>query len=149
MKVVGLNPGENALDGARRVAGGAIIRTCDICGTVTAVDLCATQRSDQSVAEMKLPGQTIRHVLSGDAKRLWASARNCNCDREAFPRKLSQYLDAMIKAIDISIAKDIASGGRDDTGYDQSRLLEIKLLKNWMSEYGQTPPGNPAECDMR
>ena len=55
----------------------------------------------------------------------------------------------MIKAIDISIAKDIASGGRDDTGYDQSRLLEIKLLKNWMSEYGQTPPGNPAECDMR
>ena len=54
----------------------ALIRTCDGCGMVTAIDLDAMP---QYRAEMRMRGQTVREVDHETAMLAWKTAGPCKC----------------------------------------------------------------------
>lgn len=54
----------------------ALIRICDGCGVVTAVDM---ENTPGHKAEMYVRGQTIQEVTKEDALLIWKKAGRCMC----------------------------------------------------------------------
>ena len=58
----------------------ALIRRCDKCQTVTAIDLDLTMKHKR---EMQMLGQTVSEVTEAEAMRLWRGAGPCRCKQNA------------------------------------------------------------------
>ena len=58
----------------------ALIRRCDGCQTVTAIDLDLTMKHKR---EMEMLGQTVSEVTEAEAMRLWRGAGPCRCKQNA------------------------------------------------------------------
>ena len=54
----------------------ALIRTCNGCGTVTALDL---DNTPDHWREMQWPGQTVKAVTEAEARQAWRNAGPCRC----------------------------------------------------------------------
>lgn len=56
----------------------ALIRRCDICGTINAVDLDATP---ERWKDLQLPDHTVLHVTESEAVKLW-NEHGAKCDHK-------------------------------------------------------------------
>ncbi len=61
----------------------ALIRRCDGCQTVTAIDLDNTLKHKR---DMQMLGQTVHEVTEDEAMRLWQGAGPCRCMQNASVR---------------------------------------------------------------
>ena len=61
-------------------AGSALIRRCNVCGAVTAVDLDVTE---ENMRNMVMLGQTVTEVDRLFAKKAWLASASCNCEPTA------------------------------------------------------------------
>lgn len=67
--------------------GSALIRRCDLCGNVNAIDL---DWSEQHEREMQLEDHTVMRVTEAEALELWKFAKRC--DHKAYIKKLESLV---------------------------------------------------------
>ena len=57
-------------------AGSALVRRCDVCGTINAIDLAPNTPGDWR--DMQLPDHTVLTVGQEEALRLWKTGGRCD-----------------------------------------------------------------------
>jgi len=57
----------------------ALVRVCDTCGVVTAIDAVVTV---ENMREMCMVGGTVKELPIEEAKALWMRPGKCRCNRK-------------------------------------------------------------------
>lgn len=71
--------------------GYALIRVCDTCGKVNAIDLDASEAHENEMQEV---GHTVKRMSKAEAKEAWKTAGRC--DHEALIKELRETLESLM-----------------------------------------------------